>query len=293
MYPKFRGTDRLRSWVPMAALVLAVVGCHRDSPTRAALPETSAAIAASSPSPRPTQPDSLAQQARRVVLAWNEALDGRDPDALLPLYGEHVRYYGRDLPAAAVLDAKRVALRADATFHQRIVGEIEVIPGEDLATTGFLKRSGPAGNLRDVHAKLVMQRNDGGPLLIVDETDDVTEKAKFSSAPTDCAGAAARVVDDLPDVKRAVASAILAADQSGGRANYGRVGPIDDESGGFSVGVGLHTDQRFEAEVWYSVDRAGRLSVTVLGTDVAIPPKSPRTVATACRPVVATPSPSP
>jgi hypothetical protein len=278
-----KGAVCFRGSVPIAALILMAAGCHRDSPTRATLPETSATVEASSPSPRSPPADSVVDEARRVVLAWNEALDARDPEALLLLYGDQVRYYGRDLPRAAVVHAKRVALQADATFHQRIVGEIQVIPGEDGATTGFLKRSGPASHLRDVHAKLVMQRNDGGPLLIVEETDDFTEKAKLSSAPTDCETAAAQAVDELPDVKRAVASAILAAEQSGGRASYGGVGPVDDENGGFSAGLGIHTDQRFEAEVWYSVDRAGRLSVTVLGTDVAIPPKSLRTVATACR----------
>jgi hypothetical protein len=284
--PSLRATfqdGRFRGSMAIAALVLAMAGCRSDSATRAALPETSTSVEASSPSSRPTPLDRVAEEARRVVLAWNQALDERNPDALQPLYGEHVRYYGRDLTGSAVVGAKRVALHADTTFHQRVVGEIVVIPGEDVATAGFLKRSGPAGDLRDVHARLVMQRSDGGALLIVEETDDVTEKAKLDSTPIECERAAARVVDDLPDVKQAVASAILAGEQSGGQAHYGRVGPIDDENDGFSVGVGLHTDQRFEAEVWYSVDRSGRLSVTVLGADVAIPPSSLRTVATACR----------
>jgi hypothetical protein len=88
----------------------------------------------------------------------------------------------------------------------------------------------------------------------------------------------------MPEIKKATARAMGDARASGGRARFGGVGPIDDPGDGFTVGIGTHTDERFEAAAWYSVDGSGHLSVTVLGADLLLDADVLRRVARACRP---------
>jgi len=127
-----------------------------------------------------------------VVLAWNGALDSHDVHALEGLYAEQVRFYGRSLPRLAVVASKRVALSAKSTFHQQIVGEIATTLEGETVTVEFQKRSGYAGKRLDVRARLRLDRIDGGRLLIVEETDDVTQSRKDNPpgcrADKDCAG---------------------------------------------------------------------------------------------------------
>ena len=99
-----------------------------------------------------------------------------------------------------------------------------------------------------------------------------------------CEASAARAVNALPEVKKATARAMDDARASGGRAHFGGVGPIDDPDEGFTVGIGTHTDERFEAAAWYSVDGSGHLSVTVLGADVPVDARRAPRVERACRP---------
>jgi hypothetical protein len=227
---------------------------------------------------------------RRAVLAWSDALDKHDASALGRLYGDPVRFYGNGLSRSAVLHAKEGALGRDSTFHQTIVGDIEVTPGEGgSATATFLKRSGSRGRLRDVHARLVFQRVDGGAPVIVEETDDVTEHARASAEKrshddsSDFEAEAAKVVNDLPEVKRTVAGLMKAADESHGRARFGGFGPNPEaEDGRLVVGIGIHTDERFQGAIWYEVDLTGHLSVTVDGEDVPVRPDALRAVERAC-----------
>jgi hypothetical protein len=86
----------------------------------------------------------------------------------------------------------------------------------------------------------------------------------------------------LPEVKRAISDAQKGVDESDGRANLGGVGPMEDESG-FTAGLGVHTAERFEARVWYSVDWAGHLTVTVDGDDLNVPGETVRAVERACK----------
>jgi hypothetical protein len=280
------------SWSP-AALFLLFSGCHRpscpaDAPDASSVRnEASAAAVALTPSPsRSDEEDAAVQDVRPILLAWNDALDHHDPAALEQVYAERVRYYGQELPKSAVLQSKSAAFRVQSTFHQQIVGEVAVMPRDDGARVAtFLKRSGPAGKTQEIRAKIVLaRRGEAGELRIVEETDDVTESANAARRRADCEAAASRAVNDLPEVKRAVAEAMRGADESDGRARFGGVGPIDDDDlGSFTVGIGIHTDERYEAEVWYSVDRTGHLSVTSLGSEVAVSEKALRAVEAACK----------
>ena len=91
------------------------------------------------------------------------------------------------------------------------------------------------------------------------------------------------VVDALPQVRRATDAAIKEAEQSDGGAAFGGIGPTDDGDGGFVSSTGLHTDERFDARIVTTVDRSGKLTVSVLGEDVAIPAAALEAVRAACR----------
>jgi hypothetical protein len=253
--------------------------CHRDLATAGSGAEGHA------PSSAPTPVEDDNAEAKKVVLAWSDALDRHEVSGLDGLYGERVRYYGRDLAKASVVEGKRRALAGDATFHQQILGDITAVSVRGASTTTFQKRSGPASRMRDVQAKVVLRRDGAGKLVIVEETDDVTEKAVAKQERSRCEEVASKVVNDLPEVKKAVAAAMKGAEGSDGAAHFGGVDVDDSDSPeGFTRGIGLHTAERFTATVWYSVDGEGRLSVTVSGSDVTIGAKAMSAVEAACAP---------
>jgi hypothetical protein len=264
----------------VAALALLVSGgCHRDALPTQGTPETSVAAGAST---APATSLSPTEDARRIVSEWSDAIDRHDLGALEGLYAEQVRFYGKELSRSAVLQSKKAALTTDA-FRQQIVGDIEVTPREDgRIVAGFVKRSGVNGKTSDIRAKLVVGDRDGAALAIVEETDEVTEQRETETPRATCAATAERVVNALPDVKRALKSAKDAADRSQDRAHFGGLGPLDDDQGGFTMELGVHTAERFEAYVFYAVDRAGHLSVTVSGSDEVIPPAARSAVERAC-----------
>jgi hypothetical protein len=270
--------------IPAQAVLLAVCwgpGCHRDRSNPAGQAESPATLEAATP-PSISVPG---QEASRLATTWNDALDRHNVTALEGLYDAHVRFYGRDLPRSAVLSTKRAALGPQSDFHQQILGDIAVSPNDDGSWSAtFLKRSGSAGKTRDVRAKLVLRQREGGAMVIVEETDGLTEARKAEgerSAP--CVTVAAQVVNDLPEVKREVARMVRVPEKSGGRAHFGGIGPTEDGQDGFTVGIGLHTDERFEGEIWYSVDAEGHVGVTVAGEDLALPTAAKRKVEEACR----------
>ena len=113
---------------------------------------------------------------------------------------------------------------------------------------------------------------------------DAADARRTAARRSGCQAIAAHAVNSLPEVKRASARAIEDARRSGGRTFFGGVGPIDDPDDGFTAGIGNHTDERFEAVVWYTVDRAGHLSVTVDGEDQQVGPDTLRKVEQACGP---------
>jgi hypothetical protein len=243
-------------------------------------------VAAASAAPAPivsaaaTSPEA---SARALAAAWTKALNAADTQALGPLYADRVQFYGREMSNGAVVAAKARALASAKTYQQSIVGEVAVEPaGDGSLVLHFDKRSGPAGRLRDVRAKLVVIRGDGGALVIHEETDEPSEKRAASKNRAACHEIAERAVSSLPQVKRALADIERDVAASGGRARSGGIGPLDEDDGGFSGGYGVHTDQRYEARVWYAVDAHGKLSVTILADDIPVPPDTQRKVHEAC-----------
>ena len=270
------GTNSEHPFLLVASIALALAGCRHHEP-----PSSIADSGVTVPAPAASTP-ATAGEARRAVIAWNDALTQHDVDALSALYDDSVRYYGRVLPKAAVLRAKRAAFIATSTFRQEIVGEVRVDRDGDMFVASFVKRSGAAGTLGEARAKVVLRYVDAGGVVVVEETDEATERRHATSSRDACEKVAERVVNDQPQVKRAVASAEAAAAASHDRAHFGGVGPIDDDEGGFSAGIGIHTGERFEQPIAYQVDRAGQLSVSVYGEDLALPPSALREVARVC-----------
>jgi hypothetical protein len=216
------------------------------------------------------------------VNLWNDALDRHDVTALAELYGEQVRFYGRDTPRRAVIAAKTQALGPKSTYHQEIVGAIELHPAGDVDEASFTKRSGSNGKTSDVAAKLSLRRAPNGKLVIVEETDAPSEARRAARSRDACEEAAAKAANDLPAVKKMMDDATRETEKSGGRARLGGVGPIDHDDG-FSVSLGVHTEERFVSMVWYSVDRDGQLTVRVYGIEERVPEAALRKVEAACK----------
>jgi hypothetical protein len=123
-----------------------------------------------------------------------------------------------------------------------------------------------------------------GRILIREETDESAQKVISARSDTACGETLTRIVCALPEVKAAYADANRAADASDGGARVGTIEPLGLDADTYSVGIGIHTDERFEALVWYEVDRAtGLLSVTSYGSDVTVPAQGLREVERVCR----------
>lgn len=132
--------------------------------------------------------------------------------------------------------------------------------------------------MSDVKAMIVVV---GGQVLV--ESDAPSEARVKAARAGSCEATAAKVVGDLPTVKKVIADDEKElAGRTDGRS-VGSLGPIPDEGGGFSAAIGVHSPERFEAQIWYGVDAAGRLSVTYYGEDVAVPAAALAEVERACR----------
>jgi ketosteroid isomerase-like protein len=273
--------------VPVSATT-AIATSTPSAPTGGpASPTTASAPTSSVPSPARSNPAD--DDVLRVVRAWSDALDRHDVDALAGLYEDYVRFYGSDTPVSrsTVLGMKRSALGPGSTFRQEIVGEITVVHDQDGGSTArFVKRSGPAGAMREVRAYLVLRRRPDGQFVIWTENDEPTDAAaKTRSAWEEaCEATAARVVDERPAVKTFEESAQRAADASHGRARFGGIGPVEGDDDSFGVGIGFHTDDRYEGHVWYSVGRkTGEVKLTVDGIDVDVGDVGRAAVRRVCR----------
>lgn len=127
---------------------------------------------------------------------------------------------------------------------------------------------------------LTCARQADGTMVIVGESDVASRARNEHAAADGCEATLSRVVNALPAVKRAVLDAQRAADQSHGRASFGGIDPQDDEVR--TWGLGLHSEERFEPYVWYSVNRTGDLTVTVQGEDLVVPSPALKDVRRAC-----------
>ncbi len=257
-----------------------MASCHRALPPP---PTTSDAGTLAAPSP-PSDPTRRVETVRHLVAQWNDALDHHDVTALAALYGPRVAYYGRDTRRSGVLGAKGAALGRGSTFRQEIVGPIEVEAQGDALVASFTKKSGRAGSLRAVRAKLVFAgEGDAGAPRIVAESDESTERTVANAARGRCEAEAARVAMGLPQVKRELAETQKAVDATDGGAVFGGIGPIEDDDGSFTASIGIHTDERFELHVGYAVDAHGLMSVfTRSDSDLTLPGAAIAEVERAC-----------
>jgi hypothetical protein len=258
----------------LASLAAMLAGCSRKPPPAASAPDAAEASPKAVADP--------AENARRVVGLWTDAENRHDAAALAALYDEHVRSYGHDAAKTRVLRDKSAALAKVPTFHQEIVGPIAVQADGARLIASFIKRSGPAAKLRDVGAKLVLVLHDPLP-LIVEETDDPSEEPAAQRRREECEAVAAEVVNELPEVKKRIAALNVAIDQADSGAAFGGIGPTDDGAGGFQVGIGVHTAERFEETIGYQVDSSGWLAVSAGGAPIALPTKARAAIRHACR----------
>jgi hypothetical protein len=272
----------VRASLALSALLALAVACDRPKPIASA-PEAAPPVDAAPAVVAAVDAGSPAEaEARAVVAKWSEALDRHDAVPLTAFYADRVKFYGQDLPRELVISNKRRALPATSTFHQEIVGKIALEPTADGFRATFLKRSGPRADLRDVQATLGLARASGS-FVIAEETDEVTEKRLAGQRDGRCSTAASKAVAALPEVKREMDEVKKRTLASDGGARQGGVGPLPNDDGSFSMGLGVHTDERFEAIVWYTVGAAGDLTVTVMGADVMVPPAALKAVRDACR----------
>ncbi len=281
---------------------LALAACSRPSgdagtPPAATAASNGGAQAIASPD---AAEDPQIGAARARVQAWSRALDAHDVTALETLYARSVCLYGRIMTRANVLDAKRAALGPQSTFHQVIVGDIELRAQADGAVIAlFVKRSGEKDHLRDLPAKLVL-RSRGAPaaLEIVQEADapdraasdkrDACEAQAWhesegsSPAAMDaCEETAAKAVRALTPVKAFLHDAKTSA---GAGAVLGGIGPEDDGDGVLTSAIGFQTPDRFEPHIVYTVDRkTGALTVSVDGEDETVPNEARKSVTDACK----------
>ncbi len=293
-----------------AACVVQALSCSRSSEPTVRLEAAEGSVVAraadadASPSPSRAadtrQPDAPADPVRAQVYAWSRALDHHDMPALDALYGQDLCFYGEKWAKAKVLAAKSQALSAAPAYHQEIVGNIDVSPSGYAAIATFVKRSGSGDRVQDVRARLLLKNFAGdygrpmAPMSIVGENDG---NAPPAPALLKCEGAAANSPRNIPaldarceDAASAVFNKlpeVIEAQASLQGVGAGGIGPQDDgeESGSFSVAIGMQTPERFELAAGYRVYRAtGRFEVFgSFGPDARVAPSDLRAIEAACK----------
>jgi hypothetical protein len=124
-------------------MLLLAVGCRRnDAPSTSTSDGSVARLHAMEAS----APVTAIESARRVVMAWSDALSRHDVASLESIYAEQVHYYGRPLAKGALLRAKEDALGQAKTFRQEIVGPIVIREEGGGIVASFTKRSGGREN---------------------------------------------------------------------------------------------------------------------------------------------------
>ncbi len=184
-----------------------------------------------------------------LVRTWDAALNARDAEALRPVYGASVRFYGRDLAREAALGVKRAAL---AKPYAQALGAVRLDrPDPARWRARFDKRwTGPGGAAGEVEAVLVFA-NEGGRWVVVEETDAKTE-ARRPPAGESCEDAVIDVV-----AATAPARALLEGPTDpahGHRSNGLRLGSTPPESPTFAVAVHETHDSHLVTFAWFEVD---------------------------------------
>ncbi len=250
------------------------------SPTDAGAGTSSSATPARIPEPLDA---AVVTAVRTTVRAWSDALDRHDLKGLAACYDDVVAYYGDEwLQRAVVVERKRVALAQAPAFHQTIVGDIDVASGDGgLFTATFVKRSGSGHAVAKVRARLSLRRTRESRLVIHGESDQPSDDVNARTQA--CDDAASRAVHVLPSVRGLEQD--VAPRDGGSPLALGGMGPIDNGDGTVTFGIGVHSDERFEARVWYTVNRkTGSVTVTVDGADEVLAPDARQAVERACKP---------
>jgi hypothetical protein len=169
---------------------------------------------------------------------------------------------------AAVLGAMRRALGPKSTCHQQIISELAFLPSGDGVSVSFTKRSGPAAKLADVRATLVLT---GNPIAI-SQWRDAASDSRLAPSDLDarCGNVVLGVVQAMPAVKKVLAVAEADVTKHPDR-HMGGIGPMREADGQLTGGLGVHSDERYEALIWYAVSASGVLEVTTSASPDALP----------------------
>jgi hypothetical protein len=141
------------------------------------------------------------------------------------------------------------------------------------------------GSLSACHREEASPAKRAAPIVPAAVVSAARPEDELDEAALDrCQNVAAEAVNGLPEVKRAMAEAEARIEASGDKLRYGGIGPQDlNAPEGFTVSLGIHSDERFEDIVNYGVDRRGHLTVTVPGSEVFPPAKVLEAVERACK----------
>ncbi|HSO34898.1 MAG TPA: hypothetical protein VLT33_20355 [Labilithrix sp.] len=281
------------------ALALALtVACSRRTPDAGPVSDAAPATpSASAPDAAPPWIIPLDDANRKILTAWNDALDRHDLPALERIYAPGVGFYGHLLPRATVLEIKKRALGPKSTFRQSIVSEPTMMVRGDagdikLRTDGadtifFVKRTSNQGKTRDTRASVVVR--DG---LVLEESDalayppfhGIIAVAVDASSPSEiCHEAASKAVDALPAVQQMMRKRSTVVPAAPPGALVGSDGPVSEPGGGFSVFFDLQAGAPRDVSLWYTVDADGRLSVALHGETLAVPAAALEAVERACK----------
>src|SRR5688500_19136431 len=107
-------------------LAVAGVACSKEDTsgkTRLAVSASAGAASASAAaavSAQPAAPPRPQHPAEQVLMAWNSALDRRDPDKLSTLYAPRVRFYGASKSSEDIVKIKKAAFNRMPDYRQRV-----------------------------------------------------------------------------------------------------------------------------------------------------------------------------
>lgn len=248
----------MRRLLPLLVLLAA---CSTKNKEPAPVASSSAAVVSSAPSAAaaassaPTGPEA---DVKKVVRAWNDALDKHDVAALEPLYGDPVFFYTKPQPKKTVLAAKKSALGPKSTFHQKIMDEIVVAKTDKGWSATFTKQSGNGARLGETKALLVLSADatDAGPRSAL----VITEERDAPSTASACGAAATAVVHAIPAVKKLMDDTRkeLAKDP---KLVEGGTGPATMDDGTIVGDWGVFHPENFERVLSWTVYPNGRLDV--------------------------------
>ncbi len=193
--------------------------------------------------------------ARRLVAAWNAALNAHDATALAAVYAPKVSFYGQNQSRDQVLAGKRAALAKSPDFKQSL-SDVQFVPRPSGDVEVKFKKTSQGAT---VPAELVVA-GAGSVYAIVVETDSPTEA--LEQKRLSCEDTMYDVATNLPAVKRMYAEA--GPDARPGGLFY------PAEGNDRSLSLGFDHDDHFE-NVYFVDWKAGKFTVHSGGDDASLP----------------------